>query len=203
MEAEGLLEGDRRSGLLRRTRDDRGIQVDDDPAGQALARHHQPGETTRPQVQQAPHVSADLRPGFRDLGEHHLIEGIQRPAGRGVRHRRPEKSLVVGLQLLGLQQVRGTERDRHRQGDQHLGPIPPARHGAGREHPGQRRRQPRTVRALAQQHRPGMPDQPLPVGHHGQPTVPSRSLAHQKGALTLATDTDSTLASLQVMGTFR
>ena len=45
------------------------------------------------------------------------------------------------------------------------------------------------VRAPAQQHRAGMPDQSLPVSHHGQPTVPPCSLAHQIGALILAADT--------------
>lgn len=41
----------------------------------------------------------------------------------------------------------------------------------------------RAVRTPAQQHRPGMPDQPPPVSHHGQPTVPPCALGHQKGAL--------------------
>jgi hypothetical protein len=106
----------------------------------------------------------------------------------GVRGSRSEQRPVVHLELFGFEEVRRAEADGHRELDDHLGSIPPATTRTARQHPGQRVGQPCTVRALAQQHRPGVPDHPLAVGPNGQPTIPPCTLAHQKGALTSVPD---------------
>ena len=58
-----------------------------------------------------------------------------------------------------------------------------------REQPGKRRGQPDPVGDLVQQHHTRMSD--LPLGGHNQPTAPPCTLAHQKGALDLCSDTTS------------
>jgi len=101
-----------------------------------------------------------------------LVERGQGAVSGGVRGRPPEQRPVMKLELFGLRQICRAERDRGGQVHQYPGAVPPAGHGAGRQHFHQRVGQPRPVRTPAQQHRPGMPDQSLPVSHHRQPTVP-------------------------------
>ncbi|WP_159043989.1 hypothetical protein [Streptomyces caelestis] len=108
----------------------------------------------------------------------------------------------MGLELFGFGQIRGLEHDRDGVLDHDVGPLAPAVPGSGGKHLGQTPGQPDPVRDLPQQHRSGMPHQPLPAGRHGQPPVPPRKLAHHIGALIIATDTTSTLASSQVSGIF-
>lgn len=98
-------------------------------------------------------------------------------------------SRVVGMQLPGLQQVPRSEHDRDRELHDDLGPVPPSGARTAWHRRGQCARQTGAVRELAQQHRPGVPDQPLPVGVDDQATVPPCTLAHQEGALTLVPDT--------------
>jgi len=94
----------------------------------------------------------------------------------------------VELELLGLQQIRGAERDRDGEADERGGPVPPRRGRARWQHSRQRVGQADAVGEPAQQHRPGMPDQPFPVVRRRQTAVPPCTLAHQKGALTPVPD---------------
>lgn len=134
-------------------------------------------------------MTADLPPGFRDQRECGVVQIEQGAADGGVRSGRAEQSSLVQAELLGLDQVRRAEHDGHRELDHHDPPIAPDVPDAHRQHISQGPGQPHPVGAPTQQYRSGMPDQPFAVGPYTQPTIPPCTLAHRKGALTLATDT--------------
>lgn len=100
-----------------------------------------------------------------------------------------QQALAVKLKLLGIHQAPSPEHHRDGELGEHPGPLPPPGARTGRKHPGEPSRQPHRVRQPTQQDCHCMPDQPLSVGRHGQPTIPPRTLAHQKGVLTPAPDT--------------
>ncbi|GAA1184494.1 hypothetical protein F4556_006235 [Kitasatospora gansuensis] len=89
---------------------------------------------------------------------------------------------LMSLQLFRLGQVGRAQHYRDGQTDDDQAPIQPARTETTRQHPAQRVSQPDPVGALAQQHRAGMPNQPLAVGLHRQPLIPPDMLRHQEGA---------------------
>lgn len=188
VEAEGALE--RAGGALfpGGRGDDRGVHVEHDPALEMPPRDGQIREAAWPQVQQRPDVVTHPLSYLRDLCAPRLVRRGQQPVQRGVRHCRSEQGAVVELELLGLQQIRGAERDCDDEADERGGPVPPRRGRARWQHSRQCVGQADAVGELAQQHRPGMPDQPFPVGRHRQTAVPPCTLAHQKGALTPAPD---------------
>ncbi|MDX2915167.1 hypothetical protein PV517_41670 [Streptomyces griseiscabiei] len=84
------------------------------------------------------------------------------------------------LELFGLQHIRGAERNRDNEADESGGPVPPRRGRARWQHSRQCVGEADAVGEPAQQHRPGMPNQPFPVGRHRQTAVPLCTLAHQK-----------------------
>jgi len=201
VEAETALERGRRPFFLRGSGDDRCVHVDHDPALQPPPGHGQPGESAGPQVQQgttrpgapsagpSPSASAPTRPGWPGCG------GWWSPMRPG--RTSPGAGQVVWPRSGSLRRARWPPQAGRR--PRTLPPAVPVTH---RQHGRERVGQPHPVRAPAQQHNTRMPDQPLAVGPHAQPTLPPCTLAHQKGAPTLASDTDQTLASSQVKAPF-
>jgi hypothetical protein len=68
------------------------------------------------------------------------------------------------------------ERDRHRHRHQRDTPVYQRELPGPRQRRSQRAGQPRLIGQLAQQHRPGVPDQALAVSGHFQRAVPARIL---------------------------
>ncbi|RKT09852.1 hypothetical protein BX285_6961 [Streptomyces sp. 1114.5] len=69
---------------------------------------------------------------------------------------------LVSEEALGIGQVGRAQHDRAGRCDDDRASLPPRATDTARQHPVQRSRQPSPVRASAQQHRPRVPDKPLP-----------------------------------------
>ena len=97
--------------------DQRGVQVDDQPACQQLPGDGQPREPGRPRRDQRPDVRADRRPRPGDLVQGARIGQLQRPPHRRVARLRTQDRAVVGQQG-DVGHAGGPERDRRRHGHQ-------------------------------------------------------------------------------------
>jgi hypothetical protein len=126
MKAVAPLERRRRAGLDAVRGDQRGVQVDHNPAGQQLAGHRQPREPARTQRSQPPHQPADHSPGFGDPGQARLVDAVQGPSGGGVRRRLAEHPCLVGEQV-DVGQAHRPEGDRDCEIDQDDFPVPLSR----------------------------------------------------------------------------
>lgn len=82
MEPGSLLERGRRTLLRRVGGDQGGVQIDDHPPGQQLARHRQPRKPLWAAGEQRPYVSADLRSGLADPLQRLVEAGQRSPDGR-------------------------------------------------------------------------------------------------------------------------
>lgn len=200
MEPEGLLERDRRQLLLRGGGDDRGVEVDDDPARQTPARQPSARESPR-----AAGAAGTAHAGAPDGGPSPPAPASSRrvrpgSGGRWSPRRADRTTAGDGAGADPPPAGSSPQRDRHRELHQQRRLVLLAR-AAHRQHPRQRLGQPDPVRTPPQQCLPGVSDQPLAVGPHGRPPVPTCTRSPEK-CLDLLPDTSSTNASLQVNGTF-
>jgi hypothetical protein len=100
---------------------------------------------------------------------------LQCPPHRRVARRGPEQRFLV-CQQGDVAHAGRPERDRHRHGHQRDTPARQRELPGSRQRRPQRRGQPRLVGQLAQQHRPGMPDQALALAGYRQPVIPPRMI---------------------------
>jgi len=97
--------------------DQRGVQVNHQPARQQLPRHGQPREPGRGRADQRPDVRPDRGPRPGDLVQGPGISQFQRPPYRSIRRRGPEDRFLVRQQGDVVHAGR-PQRDRHRHRDQ-------------------------------------------------------------------------------------
>lgn len=86
--------------LFRRFRgDDRGVQVQDQLAGEQLASDGEPGEPTGTCHEEVPHVPTDLRTRLGPPGQPDVVDGVEGSPDRVVPPDQPELARVVRPKL--------------------------------------------------------------------------------------------------------
>jgi len=148
VEAEAFLEGGGRPVLVGVRGDQGGVQVDDDPSGEQLARHDQPGEPAWAGAEQLPHVLTHGCHRLGDLAQRRVVGRGQGAVHGGVRRWFAEHAGLV-FQQCDVGHAGGAQHDRHRHRHQHRAPVPPARTVALGHRLAQRPGQPDGVGALS------------------------------------------------------
>ena len=172
VEAVALLPGRGGSLLVGVGGDEGGVHVDDQPAGQRLARDGQPREPGRGRLDQLPGVLPGLRPRPGDPVEHGRGAGqVQGAADRGAAGRVPEHGGEVGEQG-DVAHAGRPERDRDGQRREHGPAVEQRRRALPQQGGAQSCGEPELVGGLAEQDGARVADQPFPVRGDLQGMVP-------------------------------